>query len=237
METYGVYGDVMSGRRLLCKPLLSSWSTCSQLTNVNIFFYPDKAHYVLHRPDYTPALSHQSPLVLTPGLRLFDSWWDASYRVTPPCSFQPAVVNAVGSRGQCWTTDGVYMEEREEAGAVGGGVGGVVERLEEAEGNVHLSALSLTMITPFELAAFTGSRWFCLTCATSSGRQLGFGEKAKSGSCPCSLCFCRSTNADWSDDMESNKHAWIFYFSVITGLHLTFYLHAELNEWPWLRSP
>lgn len=54
-----------------------------------------------------------------------------------------------------------------------------VERLQEAQRNVHLSALSLSVITPFELAAFTGSQWFLLKCATLSVRQLGLGEKAK----------------------------------------------------------
>jgi len=65
--------------------------------------------------------------------------------------------------------------------------------------NVHLSALSLTMITPFELPAFMGSQWFHLICATLSGRQLGFGEKAKFCSCPCNLCLSRSPNPDCSD--------------------------------------
>lgn len=54
----------------------------------------------------------------------------------------------MGSRGQCCAT---YSANR------------VVEKL-EAERNVHLSALSLTVIAPFELPTFTGSQWFLLMC-------------------------------------------------------------------------
>lgn len=123
-----------------------------------------------------------------------------------PCHTQSKVVKAVGSRGQCCATDSA---------------GRGVEILKEAKRNVHLSALSLAMITPFKLPAFTGSHWFLLICATLSGRQLGFGEKAKFCSCPCNLYFSRSSNAVWHDvgsttqnKLLSNTHIHIFYFST-----------------------
>lgn len=46
-------------------------------------------------------------------------------------------------------------------------------------GNVHLSALSLAVIAPFELHAFVGSQRFLLIRATLSGRQLGRGRKGQ----------------------------------------------------------
>ncbi len=52
------------------------------------------------------------------------------------CKNQSEAAKAAGSRGQCCATDSDD---------------GGVERLEEAEKNVHLSALSLAVITPFEL--------------------------------------------------------------------------------------
>lgn len=76
----------------------------------------------------------------------------------------------MSSRGQCCATDRA-------------------ERPAEAEENVRLFVMSLTAITPFELSAFAGSQRFLLICATLSGRQLGFGEKAKFCSCQCNLCF------------------------------------------------
>lgn len=65
-----------------------------------------------------------------------------------------------------WAVEGNVVPHTGRKGSVGGR-------------NVHLSALSLAVIAPFELPAFVGSQRFLLIRATLLGRQLGWGRKGQ----------------------------------------------------------